>query len=136
MLPFDTLVKKLCFCESAYLKHEYLRSCACRCLSLSSFLFPVVIQNHFFFQSLFKLCTSLLSRYSCLHLGSRIQEFFNFYNLQFFKKSAASCSQTHFSCTNKSSKMHPFCAFQHFKLTLLKIFKSSMMPHFLKMHIY
>ena len=33
--------------------------------------------HHFLPQSLFKLCALRLSRYSCLHLGSRFQEFIN-----------------------------------------------------------
>ena len=46
-------------------KHEYLRSPASTCLSLSSFpSSPVTVIQLW-----------ILSRYSCLHLGSRIQEF-------------------------------------------------------------
>ena len=43
--------------------------------------------HHFLPQSLFKLCALRLSRYSCLHLGSRIQEFLVFwllYNVHIF----------------------------------------------------
>ena len=45
------------------IKHEYLRSRAYKCLSLSS--------------SVSSYLSVKLSRYSCLHLGSCIQEFFS-----------------------------------------------------------
>ena len=57
-------------------KHEYLRSRASRCLSLSSF--PPVTFSQFYG----------VSRYSCLHLGSRIQEFWfkRLKSIKFFVK--------------------------------------------------
>ena len=75
------------------IKHEYLRFCASRCLSLLSF--PVTVTQ---------LWT--LSRYSCLCLGSCVHEFFHWLSPVWFKLSLPQsftlrknvCGWSHFFC--------------------------------------
>ena len=111
VLKTPVSVRQIC----CIIKHEYLQTRAYKSLSLSSTSSPVISQIVHYIQL-------RLSRYSCLHLGSRIQEFYlKIYDLSqwpsfwsFYKKA-----------------IRPFIRWKRLPLLSLRLVVAIVVPRFL-----